>query len=125
MTRPWAPSMGAVTRLTTGRESRMRASQSGVHYMAITWTFRRHMHRLLYESFRQAQGNQVLQVHFLQCYIRLMKERAVEFDGGVRYDLSPKTMPRELPKWHLDIQNSLQVSAQFQFCGGNLWDIRW
>src|SRR5205807_2446374 len=40
-----------------------------------------------------------------------------------RYDLSPKTMPRELPKWHLDIQNSLQVSAQFQFWWENLWDI--
>ncbi|GAA5175188.1 hypothetical protein GCM10023321_80720 [Pseudonocardia eucalypti] len=85
--------------------------------------FRRTVQTLLYESFRHAQGDQRLQIHFIESYARILREQGVSIDPAVRDELVPRIRSRRLPRGHLAISNRQQVAAQFEFWWLTLWDL--
>ncbi|WP_028927981.1 hypothetical protein [Pseudonocardia acaciae] len=78
---------------------------------------------MLYESFRHAQGDQALQVHFISSYARILRENGVPIDFTARVELAARMRTRRLPSGHMDIANSALVGSQFEFWWLNLWDI--
>lgn len=85
--------------------------------------FRRHIQALLYDSFRQAQGDQALQVHFIECYARRLRECGVPINPAIRAELTERIRARRLPRGHIPIPNVEQVRSQFEFWWLNTWDI--
>lgn len=85
--------------------------------------FRRRVQTLLYESFRHAQGDQRLQIHFIESYARLLRGQGVSIDPAVRDELLPRIRSRRLPHGHAAIPNGRQVVAQFEFWWLTLWDL--
>jgi hypothetical protein len=84
---------------------------------------RRHVQTLLYESFRHAQGDQALQVHFIHCYAHLLRAAAVPLDLSVRDQFVDRIRNRQVPRGHQVIVNLDLVRSQFEFWWLNMWDV--
>jgi uncharacterized membrane protein YczE len=95
----------------------------GRHRQVRESSLRRHVQVLAYDSFRHAQGNQALQVHFIQAYVRRLCELGVPFDPTAGVALKQHVQRLRLPHGHIDVPDVAQVRAQFAFWSALLWDI--
>lgn len=88
---------------------------------AVRVNFRQHIQRVSYQSFQHAQGDQPAQVHFLQCYARMLRRHA-PIDDTARTASPDQLGNRALPRGHMPVP-LLQKAAQFKFWWWLLWDI--
>jgi hypothetical protein len=86
-------------------------------------SYRRHAQILAYISFRHAQGNQPLQVHYIESYVRILRALGVTPAAGDRDALAEHIRRLRLPLGHMEIPDATLVDVQFAFWWANIWDI--
>ena len=90
------------------------------HRPPMTWA--RHLRHLSYASFRHAQGNQAVQVHFVQSYLRAVLEHGTPGTLSPLERILDRARRLAVPAGHLPVDRALS-RAQFLFWSHNIWDI--